>query len=598
MTAQFNPLSKEIYSVLERQEIMVSRVLEQVPKLNPFLYGTDSYKVSHIKFETTGVTEIYSNFTARFSKYLKRLLGDHYDDTYVVFGVQWLLLRLHAMAKKGFFDRPKEEVINEMRLVLGTYIGQDDFVHFEKLHDLGYLPIVVKTLDEGSIVPVGLPFLTVRNTLPQFEWLPNYLETLFSTDLWKQLTVATIARAFRLISNRYALETTGSIAGTEWQNHDFGCRGQSGLESSAINGVAFLLSSCGTDNISALWAGYNFYDTHVGGDQLLAGSVSAGEHSVTTLGILTEQERAEQNGEVIDLVEAEYRYKHWLLTERFKTGIVSDVADSFDYWSHVTVNVPRLKDVIMARDGKYVVRGDSGNPVHIIAGYRIQEFTTDYAGNEYASWEDVELAVGQDGDQPEVVKFGNEYKLLDWSDCSEDEIIFKWKDITSYEAHGTIVCLWDIFGGTQTEQGFNVLDSHIGMIYGDGITVQRSEEILERLKEKGFASTNIVFGVGSYSLNMLSRDHLGMAIKATNAIVEINGVNVDKAIYKEPKTDLSKKSARGLLSVHKNYDTGEYKLLDMCSRKGETVGELNVAYMNGQFHKLTNIFEIRNRLWG
>lgn len=527
-------------TVLEKQEEIVKGLYDQVPTINPFLYATDSYKVSHIKFETSGVKEIYSNFTARFGKYLEDMLGTAYDGKYVVFGTQWMLLRLHTMAEKGFFNRKKEDVINEMKKVHLPYIGNDNFEHFEKLHDLGYLPIVIKTLDEGSVVPVGLPFLTIRNTLPEFEWLPNYLETIISTDSWKQLTVATIAKAFREISNKYAIETTGSIEGVEWQNHDFSCRGQSGLESSAINGVAFLLASCGTDNISALWAADKFYQS-TNEECLLAGSVSANEHSVTTLGILTEQERAETNGQDINLSEAERIYVKSILTEKFPTGIVSYVADSYDYYGFLEHVLPSLKSEVLARDGKFVVRGDSGNPVDVICGD----------------------ALG----------------------------------LTGVEQKGTIEHLWDTFGGTINAQGYKVLDSHVGMIYGDGITVQRSREILERLKRKGFASTNIVFGVGSYSLNMISRDHLGMAIKATNAVVEINGETVDKPIYKDPKTDTTKKSARGLLSVHKD-EKGEYFFKDTESRYGESTGELNTVYMNGQFHKFTTVFEIRKRLWG
>lgn len=628
MNAQLNPLSKEMYTVLERQDVFVDRVMDQVPTMNPLLYGTDSYKVSHIKFETIGVTEIYSNFTPRFAKYMTELLGVQYDEKYVVFGVQWLLLRLHTMMKKGFFDRKKDDVMAEMRRVMIPYIANDEFAHFEKLHDLGYLPIVVKTLDEGSVVPVGIPFLTIRNTLPEFEWLPNYLETLFSTDSWKQLTVATITRAFRLISNRYAIETTGGTEGTEWQNHDFSCRGQSGLESSAINGVGFLLSSCGTDNLAALWACDKFYDSPIGGDQLLAGSVSAGEHSVTTLGILTEQECALAKGESIDLGESEYRYAKTLLTDRFPTGIFSYVSDSFDFYNFIGSVIPRLKTEILARDGKFVVRGDSGNPIDVICGidesnylvldgYKneneddlkelLYEVAHDLLSEETTHGEqgddEYTMNIIYDGELKEVTISGFQWNRHDkqyyYLDTYYSDVNVEIKDVERTVEHkGTIEVLWDIFGGTVNELGYKVLDSHIGMIYGDGITVQRSEEILKRLKHKGFASTNIVFGVGSYSLNMISRDHLGMAIKATNAIVEVEGVDVDKAIYKEPKTDMSKKSARGLLSVHKHNDTGEYKLIDMCTRTNEELGELSVAYMNGQFHKLTNVFEIRERLWG
>ena len=610
-------------STLEQSILMLSRIESQVAQINPFLYFTDSYKVSHISFEVEGVKEIYSNFTPRFAKYIAQMLGDVYDNKYVVFGVQWMLMRLHAVAKKGFFDRPKEEVIAEMKATHTSYIGVDHFEQFERLHDLGYLPIKVKTLDEGSVVDIGVPFLTIRNTVEGFEWLPNYLETLFSCDLWKQLTIATIARCFRLISNKFAIETTGSTAGTEFQNHDFALRGQGTPESSAIIGAGFLTSSCGTDNIPALWACDYFYNS-TNGENFLTGSVPAGEHSVTTLGILTEQKKARKKGETIDEVEAEYRYKHWLLTERFPSGIVSDVADSFDFWSHITVNLPKLKDVIMARDGKYVVRGDSGNPVDIICGYDESDYedlsdvelenlprvTFDVARDALAD----ETAHGECGDDEYtfVFKYNGGLKkahITDFQWNRHDKQYYYldtyFSDVTvtitdlerTAERKGTIECLWEIFGGTVNEQGYKVLDSHIGMIYGDGITVQRSVEILTRLKAKGFASTNIVFGVGSYSLNMVSRDHLGMAIKATNAIVEIDGEDVDLAIFKDPKTDRTKKSARGLISVHKN-EEGNYFYKDKETRGGEETGLLTTVYEDGKFCKITDIFEIRERIWG
>lgn len=595
----------------KKVKLIESSLKDQIVHANPLLYGTDSYKISHKQFETTGVKEIYSNFTPRFAKYLQELLGDAFDGKYVTFGIQWLLFRLHTMMKYGFFDKPKEVVIEEMRRVLGKYINQEDFSHFEALHDLGYLPVVIKTLDEGTVVPVGIPFLTIRNTLPEFEWLPNYLETLISTDLWKQLTVATIARAFKQISIDNALETMGSIEGIEWQNHDFSCRGQSGFESSAINGAAFLTSSCGTDNMASLWAAEKFY-LSTNDEGLLAGSVSAGEHSVTTSGILTEQERhntslqVNTNDEPIGLAESEHLYAKGVLTEKFPGGIVAYVADSFDFWTFVSEIVPSLKNEILARDGKFVVRGDSGNPVDVITGLKdvdiedvvarkfVDEIplqkTFTVNGTVYIGLKKPKL----DGKYYlpffELIRNGfiKEYDHTEYQVTPEHVVV-------AAEEKGTIEVLWELFGGTITEKGYKLLDSHIGMIYGDGITVQRSQEIFKRLKAKGFASLNIVFGVGSYSLNMISRDHLGMAIKATNTIVDIWGLDVDKPIYKEPKTDSSKKSARGLMRVFK--EDGEIKFADMQTREQEEQGLLTVTYKDGKFEKITTLFEIRERIW-
>ena len=575
---------------------------------NPLLWYTDSYKISHVKFETYGVSEIYSNITPRFDKYIAELTGEIWDKKYVVFGVQYTVMRLKMLFELGFFKREKLEVIQEMRDTLIPYIGTDKFDHFEALHDLGYLPIIIKALPEGTLAPVGTPFFTITNTHPDFEWLPNYLETFISAEIWKPLTVATVGRLFRVISNKFAMETQGNIDGTEFQNHDFSLRGQAGVDSAAIVGAAFLLSSCGTDNISSLLVCKEYFNSVNSSENFLAASVPASEHSVGTLGILTEQRRAVANAILqiqsenagISLIEAERRYTRDNLTTRFPTGIFSNIADSFNYWAFVTEIVPSLKEEILARDGKMVVRGDSGDPVHIIAGYRVQEVTVDPAGNDILNWADAEETLGFDGTYPEVVLFKGEYKQLVWQEVNGKQC-FDLKYITKAEAIGTIECLWETFGGTTNELGFRALDSHIGMIYGDGITLQRSQEILTRLKERKFISTSIVYGVGSFSLNMLSRDHLGIAIKATNAIVDINGVDVDTPIYKDPKTDQSKKSARGLLQVIGDPITGEvlgYK--DMQTREEELQGLLEVVLKDSVFAdgSLKTMFQIRDVLWG
>ena len=600
-----------------RQQQHAYMDLQQV---NPLLYWTDSYKVSHIRFETYGIDEIYSNFTPRFSKYISTMLGDAFDGNYVAFGAQYALKRLHEFMEIGFFSREKEEAIQEMKDVMGPYIGQENYAHFEALHDLGYLPIIVKTLDEGTIAPVGVPFLTIRNTLPAFQWLPNYIEPCLSAEIWKELTVATIGRAFRSITNKYALETSGSLVGTEFQNHDFSYRGQAGFESSSIVGCAFLLSSCGTDNIPALWSAKKYYNSK-NGDQLLACSVPAGEHSVTTSGILTEQERWNEwsNQNKISLSEAETLYASMLLTERFPTGIFSYVADSYDYWNFIEIILPNLKDLIMKRDGKFVVRGDSGNPVDVICGsfkseYEFESLEDAKDDIRDIAWEYFTENCDSDGYIDETqynvliggiphridVKASVERERGGYSDnnyyvVDSVEVINVNRIEMNAESKGTIESLWEIFGGTINEQGYKVLDSHIGMIYGDGITVQRSEEILARLKAKGFASCNIVFGVGSYSLNMVSRDHLGMTIKATNTIVDINGKLVDKPVYKDPKTDSSKKSARGLIQVEKI--DGVLTLIDNVNRENEQKGYLTTAYKEGNFLKDFTIFEIREKMW-
>jgi nicotinamide phosphoribosyltransferase len=114
------------------------------------------------------------------------------------------------------------------------------------------------------------------------------------------------------------------------------------------------------------------------------------------------------------------------------------------------------------------------------------------------------------------------------------------------EMKGAVQCLWDIFGGTVNERGFKDLDNHIGLIYGDSITPVRAIQILNGLRAKGFSSSNIVFGIGSFTYQYTTRDTYGFAVKATYG--EVNGVGRD--IFKDPVTDNGmKKSARGLLAV-------------------------------------------------
>ena len=153
---------------------------------------------------------------------------------------------------------------------------------------------------------------------------------------------------------------------------------------------------------------------------------------------------------------------------------------------------------------------------------------------------------------------------------------------------GLIEVLWDQFGGTLTEKGFKRLDSHIGSIYGDSITLERQKEINDRLIAKGFAP-EVVLGVGSYSYQYVTRDTHGSAMKATNVMFG----DKSQAIYKEPKTDMSKKSARGLIKVVR--EDGKYKAIDEQSRESWFADDncLEVVYLDGKIIKETSLAEIR-----
>jgi len=153
--------------------------------------------------------------------------------------------------------------------------------------------------------------------------------------------------------------------------------------------------------------------------------------------------------------------------------------------------------------------------------------------------------------------------------------------------------MWEVFGGTITQKGYKMLDGHIGLIYGDSITTERQLAILEGLKRKGFASYNVVLGIGSYTYEYVTRDTFGFAMKATYG--EVKGVGRD--IFKDPKTDDgTKKSAKGLMQVYRDPATGRLALKDQCSWEEEGKGELRTVFRDGKLLVDETLEDIRGRV--
>jgi len=487
-------------------------------KVNPLLC-TDGYKSSHHLMYPKNTTLVFSNFTPRSVKYMPKQAQE-----IVVFGTQYTMMYINDLFKENFFSREKSSVCNELQKHLNSYLGSEyDISHFEELHDLGYLPIEVRGLEEGSIIEPKMPILTIHNTLPSFYWLTNFLETLISTTLWKPMHSASMSYAYNKTVKKYASETDlANLPFTMFQCHDFSMRGMQSLESAISSALGFLVGSSGTDTLPVLQASEYYYSTSD-----VAFSVPASEHAVMTA--YGKENEIESFSRILDL---------------YPTGIVSMVSDQFDLWKVLTEFLPKLKDKIMSREGKAVFRPDSGDPADILCGLNTRK-----------------------------------------------DKLFSSEEIKSHAYKGTIELLWEVFGGTVNDQGFKVLDSHVGAIYGDSITLDRVEEICERLKEKGFASTNVVFGVGSYSMGYATRDNQGSAVKAT--YVEIHGVG--REIFKDPITDDgTKKSAKGLLAVFNG------KLKDQCTwnEVNSEKNELKLLFKNGQFLRTTTLTEIRKKLNG
>lgn len=311
---------------------------------------------------------------------------------------------------------------------------------------------------------------------------------------------------------------------------------------------------------------------------------------------------------------AEYQVFKRLL-EIYPKGILSVVSDTFDLFKVITEYLPRLKKEVLSRDGKLVIRPDSGDPVDIICGSvtvidfgdkvqsldKLKAWAKDVLTEEVAR----ETPHGECGYSNNIGYFSFEnqiYKItieIYWNRYDKQYYFIDESNIVSCEIcelthsqKGVIELLWDVFGGTVNDQGYKLLDSHIGVILGDGVTLKRAEQICERLKNKGFASTNIVLGIGSYTMGYCTRDNQGSAMKAT--YVEVNGEG--REIFKDPITDDgTKKSATGLLHVTKHNENG-YMLVDKVSWETEANGELETLYKDGEFTNLATFDEIRKRL--
>lgn len=476
----------------------------------------DFYKISHREQYPKGTEIIYSTWIPRDS----RIKG---IDKVVAFGFQAFIQKyLIEYFNDNFFKRPRKDVIAEYARVIKYTLGIDkpETKHIEALHKLGYLPLRIKAVAEGTRVPIRTPMLTVENTKKEFFWLTNYIETLMSTSLWQMSTSATIAYEYKKILTTAAKKTSDMPEFVPFQGHDFSMRGLSSIETSMGSAAGHLLSFVGTDTIPGILFLEEFYGANIE-KELVGTSIPATEHSVMCA-----------SGQ--DELSA---YKR-LLTEVYPTGIFSVVSDTWDLWKVLDEVIKPLKDIIMARDGKLVIRPDSGDPIKIVCG------------------------------DPEA------------------------KDKRAQR--GVIEILWDIFGGTVNSKGYKQLDPHIGVIYGDAITMSRCQEICGRLEQKGFASTNMVFGIGSYTYQYNTRDTFGFALKSTYA--RINGKDI--YLQKDPVTDSGiKKSLKGMVVVVPKKGGGLMHYDGLAPGGRDWVEDrLRDIFVDGKAKRIQTLKEIRERL--
>lgn len=490
--------------------------------LNP-MFLTDFYKIGHHEMEPEGIEFGWANYTPRYNY-------DKTADPVVFFGLQYFIKEyLIKTWNEQFFDRPLKEVLDEYtRVISKTLRNTPRTDHVEALHKLGYLPIAIYALPEGTLCPINVPVLVVVNTIPgEFVWLSTFIETVLSTTLWMGITSATKARKYHQLFTKYA-KAAGEkdLSYIDWQGHDFSFRGMSGVEAAIISGMGHLTSFSGTDTIPAILKAEEYYKADIS----QFGSVPASEHAIQMA-----------CGE-----DKEFETLERLITQVYPAGVYSNVSDTWDLWRVLTNYMPRLKGKIMARDGVLVVRPDSGDPVKIICG------NDDF-----------------------VHTSGEHYNM-----------------VTHPAYHGVMDLLRSNFPVTDNGAGYDVL-SKVASIYGDSITLDRADRILSGLLAKRFSPRNMVFGIGSFTYQFVTRDNHGQAMKRT--AVKYKGGPVI-AVYKSPITDDGgKKSARGIPVVYPCPERG-LKLVESLNPYDLDDCSFRKVFSNGNLRVDQTFDEIRKRV--
>lgn len=293
---------------------------------------TDSYKFSHAAQYPKGTTSVYSYFESR--------VGARFKET-VFFGLQYFL--------KEYLEGQvvTKEKIDQAQKLVDAHVGPGIFnragwEYILEKHG-GRLPVRIRAVPEGTVVPESNVLMTVENTDPKLHWLTNYLETLL-VQVWYPSTVASQSRAMKQTILEY-LEKTGDPSLINFKLHDFGFRGVSSVESAGLGAAAHLVNFMGTDTVAGLELAQDYY---YGG--MVGFSIPASEHSTITSWGKEGEADAMRN-----------------MLETYPKGLVACVSDSWDIFKAAAdIWGARLKDSVLAREGTLVVRPDSGDPMMVI----------------------------------------------------------------------------------------------------------------------------------------------------------------------------------------------------------------------------------------
>lgn len=436
----------------------------------------DFYKTVHAEQYPKDVTKIVSYFTPRMSRVLEKEL--------IMFGLQGFIKKyLIDYFEENFFKVPEEDVMKQYKRILDNTLGAGIYgaEKVRKLHQLGYLPIEIRALAEGTKVPIHIPMFEITNTHPDFAWVVNALETLISCSLWHPMISANVGYKYRQIVNKYYQMTCDDNLPRARALGDFSMRGQESLESAVASSAGFLTSFLNTATVPAITYLEEYYNCDCEKEPVGYGAIST-EHSVMCSNYAIDGD--------------EVTFIRRLLTEIYPNSSFSMVSDSYDYWRLVTKLLPQCEYEIRNHNGTLLVRGDSGDPIDIVTGtLQCPYFKNKEEAKVMANAFKPGTVFMFEGDTyGKLVSAGSKIEIEDYEPTPEEL--------------GTVRLLWKEFGGTVNSKGYRVLDPHIKAIYGDSITPQRAEAIYQRLQAARFAASNVSLGVGSFSMQCVEEDSI------------------------------------------------------------------------------------------
>lgn len=315
-------------------------------KTNPMLL-IDFYKAVHAEMLPQNITKSVSYFTPRMSR-VKRW------DKVVMFGLQGFIKEyLIDYFNDNFFNVPLETVMGEYTRIMDNTLGKNAYnpKKIENLHNLGYLPIEIVALPEGTLVPMHVPMFGITNTHKDFAWLPQSLESLISAEMWHPMLAANVGYTYRQIVNKYYDETCDDNIPRAKALGAFDFRGEECLQSATKAGAGWLLSFLNTATVPAIPYLENYYNCDCTKEPVGFGSPST-EHSVMCSNFAVD-------GDEITLLRR-------LLTEIYPNTSFSAVLDSYDYWNVIDNILPQLKPEILAHNGCMLMRGDSGDCIEVV----------------------------------------------------------------------------------------------------------------------------------------------------------------------------------------------------------------------------------------